>query len=110
MSELVIREALVFGGAVAGVIWGYFLGRIIERRRLALEVSPNLEALEHWAVNVCQGLEGLERSLAGIGYFHVSETATGNLTEAKAMLSDAKVRLPVINRADRPGLKPVISR
>jgi hypothetical protein len=63
MTELVIREALVFGGAVTGAVWGYFLGKVMERRRLAREVRPSLEALERWAVQVCDGLEGLERSL-----------------------------------------------
>ena len=63
MTELLIREALVFGGAVAGAFWGYFLGKVLERRRLAREVRPSLEALERWAVQVCDGLDALERSL-----------------------------------------------
>ena len=92
MSELVVREALVFGGAVAGAIWGYCLGRLIERRRFAIEVGTSLEALERWAVDVCQGLDGLERSLGKMGYFYVSDAPLSNLAEAKAMLSGAVSR------------------
>lgn len=94
MSELVIREALVFGGAVAGALWGYFLGRIVERRRIALEVGAGLEALERWAVQVCHGLGNLEQSLARIGYFYASDAPMWDLAKAKAVLSDAKMRLP----------------
>lgn len=94
MSELVIREALVFAGAVAGAIWGYCLGRIVERRRIALEVGASLETLERWAIQVCHGLESLEQSLARIGYFYGSDAPARDLAEAKALLSDAKVRVP----------------
>jgi hypothetical protein len=94
MSELVIRETLVFGGAVAGALWGYFLGRLIERRQFALEVSASLEALERWAIQVGHGLESLERSLVRIGYFYVSDAPAWDLAEAKAMLSDTTVRVP----------------
>lgn len=109
MSELVIREALVFGGAVTGAFWGFFLGRLIERRRFASEVSPSLEALERWAINVCRGLEGLEQSLAKTGYFPVSEPPMGNLAEANAVVNDAKIRLPVIEHASGSELKPMVS-
>jgi hypothetical protein len=64
MSELMIRETLVFGGAVAGAIWGYVLGRFLERRRIAADMVSTLEALERWAIQVGRGLEGLEQSLA----------------------------------------------
>jgi hypothetical protein len=63
MTELAIRESLVFGGAVAGAVWGYFLGKLLERRRLVREVRSSLEALERWAVKVCDGLDALEHSL-----------------------------------------------
>lgn len=109
MSELVVREALVFGGAVAGAIWGYFLGRLIERRRFALELGPSLEALERWTVNVSQGLEGLERSLGRMGYFYVSDAPLWNLAEAKAMLSGATIRRPSDQAAGDLGLRRVIS-
>ena len=65
MNDLAVREALVFGGAIAGAVWGYFLGKALERRRFAREIRPSLEALEQWALEVCDGLEGLERSLGG---------------------------------------------
>ncbi len=110
MSEILIREGLVFVGAVAGAVWGYFLGRIIERRRWALEVSPSLEALERWAVKVSQGLEGLEQSLVRMGSAYVSETPAWNPSEAKDVLTDAKVRVLSITPPDGRGLKRVISR
>ncbi len=110
MNEIMIREALVFGGAVVGAVWGYFFGRIIERRRWALEVSPSLEALERWALKVCQGLEGLERSLMNMGSAYMSETAARAHSESKEVLTDAKVRVLSIKPSDGRGLKPVISR
>ena len=110
MNEILTREALVFGGAVAGAVWGYFFGRIIERRRWASEVRPSLEALERWALKVCQGLEGLERSLMHMGSAYMSETSAWDPSEAKDVLTDAKVRVLSIKPSDGRGLKPVISR
>lgn len=110
MNEIMIREALVFGGAVAGVVWGYFFGRIIERRRWALEVNPSLEALERWALKVCHGLEGLERSLMHMGSAYMLETSVWDPSEAKDVLTDAKVRMLSIKPSDGHGLKRVISR
>ncbi len=33
MSETVVREVLIFGGAVVGATWGYFVGITVEHRR-----------------------------------------------------------------------------
>ncbi len=110
MNEIMIREALVFGGAVVGGVWGYFFGRLIERRRWALEVSPSLEALERWALKVCQGLEGLERSLMNMGSAYMSETSARAPSEVRDVPADAKVRVLSIKPSDGRGLKPVISR
>ncbi len=104
-----MREALVFGGAVAGAIWGYYLGKVVERRRFASEVSSSLEAFERWAIDVCQGLESLERSLAGMGYFSVSDAAV-HLADAGAVLHDAKVRAPSLKPADELALTRFVSR
>ncbi len=111
MSEIVVREVLVFGGALAGAVWGYFLGKLIERRRLSVELGQSLEALERWAVKVCQGLEGLERSLARMGSFSMSEPLTWSPADAKTLLADSKVRvLSLKSASDARGLKRVISR
>ena len=110
MNEFMIREALVFGGAIAGALWGYFLGRMIERRRWAVEMTPSLEALERWAANVCRELEGLELSLARMGSVFVPETLMRSPTEAKDVLAEAKVRVLSIKPAEERGLKRVISR
>ena len=110
MNEIMIREALVFGGAVAGAVWGYFVGRIIERRRWALEVGPSLEALERWALKVCQGLEGLERSMMNMGSAYISETPVWDPSEAKDVLTEAEVRMLPIKPSDGRGLERVISR
>lgn len=45
-SEILIRESLVFAGAILGGIWGYSLGRTSERNRWRRELRPGLEALE----------------------------------------------------------------
>jgi hypothetical protein len=45
MSEMLVREALIFSGAVLGAIWGYELGRRVERRRWKESLSGELEAL-----------------------------------------------------------------
>lgn len=98
MSELVIREALVFGGAIAGALWGYFLGRIVERRRVALEVSASLEALERWAVQVCHGIESLEQSQAKMRSLPAADAPVWNRAEAKAILGDVKAWVPTSAR------------
>lgn len=110
MNEIVIREALVFGGAVAGALWGYYLGKVVERRRFALEVSATLETFERWAVDVCRGLEGLERSLALTGFVSVSDARVGALADARAVLHDAKVRMPSLKPADEIALQRFVSR
>ncbi len=110
MNEILVREVLVFGGAVAGAVWGYYLGKVVERRRFALEVSSSLEAFERWAIDVCQGLEGLERSLASMGHFSVSAAPAGHLADASAVLHDAKVRVPSLQPADALALKRFVSR
>jgi hypothetical protein len=110
MNEIVIREALVFGGAVAGAVWGYFFGKIVERRRWVVEVSPSLEALERWALRVCQDLEGLELSLTRMGLVHLSETLVRNPAETTDVLAEAKVRMLSIKAAGGHGLRRVISR
>jgi hypothetical protein len=110
MNEIMIREALVFGGAVAGAVWGYFLGKIIERRRWALEVSPSLEALEGWALRVCEGLEGLERSVMNMGSAYMSEASAWGHSEAKDVLTDARVRVFSIKLSEGRDLKRVLSR
>ena len=110
MNEIVIREVLVFGGAVAGALWGYFLGKMIERRRWVVEVTPSLEALEGWAAEVCRELEGLEVSLARTGSVILSEPLMRNPAEAKDVFADAKVRVLSIKPPDGRGLKRIISR
>jgi hypothetical protein len=110
MNEIVLREALVFGGAVAGAIWGYFLGKMVERRRWVVEVTPSLEALERWAAKVCQELEGLERSLARMGSVYLSEALVRSRAETRDVLGEAKVRVLSIKPSDERGLKRVISR
>jgi membrane protein YqaA with SNARE-associated domain len=45
-SEILIKESLVFAGAILGGIWGYSLGRTIERNRWRRELRPGLETLE----------------------------------------------------------------
>ncbi len=45
-SEILIKESLVFAGAMLGGIWGYSLGRTMERSRWRRELHPGLEALE----------------------------------------------------------------
>ena len=67
MDEILIREVLVFGSAVGAAVWGYYLRKVIERRRFDAEVDASLEAIERWAINVCGDLDDLERSLAGLG-------------------------------------------
>jgi membrane protein YqaA with SNARE-associated domain len=69
MSEVWIREFLLFGGAVAGAVWGYLFGRFVGQRRLAGEMRGELEALERSSIKVCQTLEGLERALASPATF-----------------------------------------
>jgi len=98
MSELVIREALVFGGAIAGAFWGYFLGRLVERRQVAMEVSASLEALERWAVQVCHGIESLEESLAKLRSLPAADAVAWNRAEAKAVLGDVKAWMPTSAR------------
>jgi hypothetical protein len=98
MNELVIREALVFGGAIAGGLWGYFLGRIVERRQVALEVSASVEALERWAVQVCHGIESLEQSLAKMRSLPPADAPVWNRAEAKAILGDVKAWVPTSAR------------
>jgi hypothetical protein len=107
VSEILIREALVFGGAVAGAVWGYYLGKIIERRRVAAEVRASIEAVERWAIDVCRGLEDLERSLARMSQFTVSEVPADLVVEAQAALRD-KRRVPSL--ADEAALKRFLSR
>lgn len=118
MSEIAVREVLVFGGALTGAVWGYFLGKLIERRRLAGEMGQSLEALERWAVKVCQGLDGLERSLARMGSFSMGmpDPLTWNPADAQALLNDSKVRVlsiktsAVKTSSEDRGLEHVIAR
>lgn len=110
MNEIVIREALVFGGAVSGAAWGYFLGKMVERRRWVAEVTPSLEALERWAAKVCQELEGLELSLTRMGSVYLSDTLVRNPAEATDVLAEAKGRLLSITPADGLDLKRALSR
>jgi hypothetical protein len=109
VSEVLIREVLVFGGAVAGAVWGYYLGKIIERRRVAAEVSGSLETVERWAIDVCRGLEDLERSLARMGHFTVSDAPEDHLVDAPAALHDAR-RMSSRELADEVALKRFLSR
>ena len=45
-NEILLRESLVFAGAMLGGIWGYSFGRTIERKKWRRELRPGLEALE----------------------------------------------------------------
>jgi hypothetical protein len=108
VNEILIREILIFGGAAAGAAWGYYLGKIIERRRVTAELRVGLEAVERWAVDVCRGLDDLERSLASMGHLTVSDTPADQLAEARAAL-DAK-RGSSLRLADEAALKRFLSR
>jgi hypothetical protein len=109
VSEVLIREALVFAGAVVGVVWGFYLGKIVERRRLAAEVHANLETIEQWAIHVCRGLEDLERSLERMGHFTLSGVAEDLPGEAQAAPHDTgRVSSPGV--ADEAALKRFLSR
>lgn len=44
--EILIRESLVFSGAILGGLWGYSIGRTGERNRWRRELRPGLETLE----------------------------------------------------------------
>jgi hypothetical protein len=44
--EILIRESLVFVGAVLGGLWGYSVGRTGERNRWRRELRPGLETLQ----------------------------------------------------------------
>ena len=109
MNEVLVREALVFGGAVAGVVWGYYLGKIVERRRFAAEVNASLETIERWAIDVCRGLEDLERSLERMGHFTVSAVPAGLPVETQAAPHDARP-VPSLGPADEAPLKRFPSR
>lgn len=109
MNEILIREALVFGGAVAGAVWGYYLGKVIERRRVAAELGASLEAIERWTVDVCRGLEDLERSVARMGHFPASEVPAELLAEARAGRHDNR-RVSSLGPADEVALKRFLSR
>ena len=109
MNEILIREALIFGGAVVGVVWGYYFGKIIERRRFAAEVRASLEAIERRTIHVCRGLDDLERSLARMGHVTVSEVPADLLVEARAALHDTR-QVPSPGLADEVALKQFVSR
>lgn len=109
MNEILIREALVFGGAVVGVVWGYYFGKIIERRRFAAEVRARLEAIERWTIDVCRDLDDLERILARMGHFSVTGVPADVLTEARAALHDTRP-VPPLGLADEAALTRFVSR
>jgi hypothetical protein len=102
VNEILIREALVFGGAVAGALWGYYLGKTVERRRVASEVGKSLEAFERWAINVCRGLEDLERSFARLGSFSVTDLPGDRLVDGRPV--DATMRPPSLKSSDELAL------
>jgi hypothetical protein len=108
VDEVLIREALVFGGAAAGVLWGYYLGKIVERRRLAAEVHASLEVIERWAIDVCRGLEDLERSFERVGHFSVSGPSDLP-AEAQSAPHDTRP-VPSLGLADEAALKRFLSR
>ncbi len=108
MNEILIREILIFGGAAAGAAWGYYLGKMIERRRVAAELRAGLETVERWAVDVCHDLDDLERSLASMGHFTVSGTPADQLVEARATLDAKRGSSPRL--ADEAALKRFLSR
>jgi hypothetical protein len=57
MSETLIRESLIFGGAVLGAIWGYAWGRTAEYRRW----RTVLEGLEFLRLTLNDTLSALDR-------------------------------------------------
>lgn len=57
MSETLIREGLIFGGAVLGAIWGYVWGRTVEYRRW----QAALEGLESLRLRLDDTLSLLDR-------------------------------------------------
>jgi hypothetical protein len=106
MTELAVREVLVFAGAVAGAVWGYFLGKLLERQRLAREMRSSLKALERWATQVCEGLDALERSL------DISPVGVPEAVRPQAEAAPAPHPAPGPGRAVRPrvsGLRTVPS-
>ncbi len=109
MNEILIREALVFCGAVAGAVWGYHLGKIIERRRVTAEISASLEAIERWTVDVCRGLEDLERSLGRMGHFALSEVPADLVIDARATQLDTR-RVSPLGPGDEIALRRFLSR
>ena len=107
MNEILIREALVFGGAVAGAIWGYYLGKAVERRRFASEVGASLQTIERWAINVCRGLEDLERSFARMGSFSVTDLPADRPVDGRP--HEAFIR-PSLKPADELALRRFFAR
>jgi hypothetical protein len=57
MTETLVREGLVFGGAVLGAIWGYAWGRTTEYRRW----QAVLEGLESLRLRLNDTLSLLDR-------------------------------------------------
>lgn len=109
VNEILIREALVFGGAVAGAVWGYYLGKTVERRRFASEVSASLESFERWAIDVCRGLEDLERAFVRMGHFPISDLAADRLVDAR-VAADAMMRPPSLQAGDQLALRRFVAR
>jgi hypothetical protein len=57
MSETLVREGLIFGGAALGAIWGYAWGRKAEYRRW----RSVLEGLEFLRLTLNDTLSALDR-------------------------------------------------
>jgi len=94
---------------VAGAVWGYYLGKTVERRRFASEVSASLEAFERWAIDVCRGLEDLERSFGRMGHFPVTDLPPDRLVDARVAV-EAMVRPPSLKPADELALRRFLAR
>ena len=62
MSEMLVREGMIFSGAVLGAIWGYVLGRRVERRRWQESLSGELEALRSKFIDLLSELNRFANS------------------------------------------------
>jgi hypothetical protein len=109
VNEILIREALVFCGAVVGAVWGYYLGKTVERRRFASEVSATLETFERWAIDVCRGLEDLERSFVRMSHFTITDLPADRLVDARVAV-DAIMRSPSLEAGDQLALRRFLVR
>ena len=78
-----MREVLGLGGAAVGAIWGYFLGRAIERRLWVTQVGVGFEAMERVMKSLGSSIEFIRSACEGMA----SQTR-GSLTRASSSSPD----------------------